>query len=170
MNAAAHQPPILVNIAIYAVIAAFIVFRYSRPMKMSLTRLFVAPVLFVALTFFAIWAGQQEFPAPAAMTALAVVIGAIFGVPLGVVMSIHRVVRRTERPHIMYVEPSWLTAAIWVAAFIARAVIRLQLPASTTGSIVGDGLLVFAISAVLTSYVVIYLKFRALDEVSPSAI
>lgn len=165
-----QQPPVLYNLVIYVIVAAFILFRYSRPMKMSITRLFVAPFILVAITVLAIWSGQQIFPAPPAMIAVAVIVGVILGAPLGLLMSAHRVVRRTEKPHIMYVEPSWLTAVIWVAALILRAVIRMQLPASTTGSIVGDGLVVFGISAVLMSYAVIYRKFRALDEVSPSAI
>src|SRR5579864_6790207 len=162
---AAQQPPVFVNLIIYAVVAAFIVFRYSRPMKMSLTRLFVAPILFVALTVFVIWTSQQtHHPASALEIAAAVVIGIVLGVPLGLAMTAHRTVRRTEQPHVMYVDPSWITAAIWVAAFMLRAVIRLLLPLSAVGTMVGDGLLLFAISAVVTSYWVLYRKFRALDE------
>src|SRR5438477_7098967 len=94
---AAQQPPVLTTLVIYVVIGAFVLFRYSRPMKMSLTRLFVAPVLFVALTAFAIWGGQQTHPASALAVAAAVAIGIVFGVPLGLAMSAHRVVRRTEK-------------------------------------------------------------------------
>ncbi len=164
MHTAAQQPPILTTLGIYVLIAAFVLFRYSRPMKMSITRLFVAPVIFLALTVTSIWASQQVHPAQAWAIAVAVAIGIIFGVPLGVAMSAHRVVRRTEKPHVMYVDPSWITAAIWVGAFILRAVIRILLPVSALGTIVGDGLLLFGISTVLTSYWVIYRKFRALDE------
>lgn len=148
----------------YVLIAAFVLFRYSRPMKMSLTRLFVAPFVFVAITAFAIWGGQQTHPASALSVTAAVVIGIAFGVPLGLVMSAHRVVRRTEKPHVMYVDPSWLTAAIWVGALVLRAGIRMMLPLSALGTMVGDGLLLFGISAVVTSYFVLYRKFRALDE------
>jgi ABC-type proline/glycine betaine transport system permease subunit len=164
MHAAAHQPPVLTTLIMYVVIAAFVLFRYSRPMKMSVVRLFVAPVIFLAMTVIAIWAGQQTQPAPAWIIAAAVAIGIVFGVPLGLAMSAHRTVRRTEKPHVMYVDPSWITAAIWVGAFILRAAIRLLLPVSALGTIVGDGLLLFGISAVVTSYWVLYRKFRALDE------
>jgi hypothetical protein len=167
---AAQQPPVLTTLIIYVVVAAFVLFRYSRPMKMSLTRLFVAPVLFVALTAFAIWGSQQtNHPASALAVAAAVVIGMVFGVPLGLAMSAHRVVRRTEKPHVMYVDPSWLTAAIWVGALILRAGIRVVLPLSAVGTMVGDGLLLFGISAVVTSYWVLYRKFRALDEAAQPA-
>lgn len=160
-----QQPPVLMNLIIYVVIAAFVLFRYSRPMKMSLTRLFVAPVVFVAITAFAIWGGQQtHHPASGPAVAAAVVIGIAFGMPLGLVMSAHRVVRRTEKPHVMYVDPSWLTAAIWVGALVLRTGIRMMLPLSAFGTMVGDGLLLFGISAVVTSYWVLYRKFRALDE------
>jgi ABC-type proline/glycine betaine transport system permease subunit len=166
---AAQQPPVFVNLIIYAVVAAFIVYRYSRPMKMSLTRLFVAPILFVALTVFVIWSSQQTHPASALEITAAVAIGIVLGVPLGLAMTAHRTVRRTEQPHVMYVDPSWITAAIWVAAFMLRAVIHILLPLSALGTMVGDGLLLFAISAVVTSYWVLYRKFRALDEAPQAA-
>ncbi len=168
MHAAAQQPPIFSQLAIYVVIAAIVFFRYSRPMKMSIARLFIAPVIFLAMTVVSIWASEQVNPAPAMAVAVAVVIGVILGVPLGVAMSVHRTVRRTEKPHIMYVEPSWVTAVIWIGAFILRAAIRLLLPAGVTATVVGDGLVLFGISAILASYWVIYRKFRALDEAPAS--
>ncbi len=166
MNPAAHgpPPPVWSQLAIYVVIGAIVLFRYSRPMKMSVVRLFIAPVVFLALTVISIWASEAINPAPAWAVAAAVVIGVIFGVPLGVAMSAHRVVRRTEKAHIMYVEPSWVTAVIWIGAFILRAVIRLLLPPGVTATVVGDGLVLFGISAIVASYFVIYRKFRALDE------
>ena len=170
MHSAAQQPPVLMTLIIYVVLGAFVLFRYSRPMKMSLTRLFVAPILFVALTAFAIWGSQQtHHPASALAVAAAVIIGIVFGVPLGLAMSAHRTVRRTEKPHVMYVDPSWITAAIWVGAFVLRAAIRMLLPASALGTVVGDGLLLFGISAVVTSYWVLYRKFHALDEAPQAA-
>jgi len=166
---AAQPPPILITLGIYVLIAAFVLFRYSRPMKMSITRLFVAPAIFLMLTVTAIWGGQITHPGAAWAVAAAIVAGIVLGIPLGVAMSGHRIVRRTERPHVMYVDPSWITAAIWVGAFILRSVIRVLLPASALGTIVGDGVLLFGISAVLTSYWVIYRKFRALDEAPQAA-
>ena len=169
MNAA-HQPPVLPQLITYVVIGAFVLFRYSRPMKMSVARLFVAPVIFVVMTFFAIWATQQQpHPAPGWALGPAIGVGVALGVPLGLFMSLHRTVRRTEKLHVMYVDPSWITAAIWVGAFILRAAIRLLLPASALGTMVGDGLLLFGVSAVVTSYWVLYRKFRALDEAPQAA-
>ena len=161
----AQQPPVVMNLVIYVAIGAFVLFRYSRPMKMSVTRLFVAPVIFLVMTFFAIWATQQQpHAAPGWAIGPAIGVGVALGVPLGLVMSLHRTVRRTDKPHVMYVDPSWITAAIWVGAFILRAGIRMLLPASALGTVVGDGLLLLGISAVVTSYWVLYRKFRALDE------
>lgn len=172
MTPAAHAPPqpsVWNQLAIYIVIAGIVLFRYSRPMKMSITRLFITPFVFFAMTVAAIWSSELLNPAPAAWIAAAVVIGLILGVPLGVAMSSHRVVRRTEKPHVMYVEPSWITAVIWIGAFILRAVIRLLMPPGLIATVVGDGLVVFGIAAILASYWVIYRKFRALDELSAPA-
>ncbi len=172
MNPAAHGPPqpsVWSQLAIYVVIAGIVLFRYSRPMKMSLVRLFITPMVFLALTVFSIWASEQLNPAPPLWIAVAVLAGVVLGVPLGIAMSAHRIVRRTEKPHVMYVEPSWITAVIWIGAFILRAVIRLLLPQGVLATVVGDGLVLFGISAILASYWVIYRKFRALDEAPAQA-
>jgi ABC-type proline/glycine betaine transport system permease subunit len=171
MNPAAHapQPSVWSQLAIYIVIAGIVLFRYSRPMKMSIVRLFITPVVFLALTIFSIWASEQFNPAPPLWIAVAVLVGVVLGVPLGIAMSAHRTVRRTEKPHVMYVEPSWITAVIWIGAFILRAVIRLLLPQGVLATVVGDGLVLFGISAILASYWVIYRKFRALDEAPAQA-
>ena len=166
MDPAAHgpQPSVWTQLAIYIVIAGIVLFRYSRPMKMSITRLFITPVVFLLMTVMAIWSSEQLSPAPAMWIIAAVAIGLVLGVPLGVVMSSHRIVRRTEKPHVMYVEPSWITAVIWIGAFILRAALRLLMPPGIMATVVGDGLVVFGIAAILASYWVIYRKFRALDE------
>ena len=172
MNPAAHGPPqpsVWNQLAIYVAIAAIVLFRYSRPMKMSMTRLFITPIVFLLMTVMAIWTSEQVNPAPAVWIAAAVLIGLVLGVPLGIAMSSHRIVRRTEKPHVMYVEPSWITAVIWIGAFILRAALRLLLPPGIMATIVGDGLVVFGISAILASYWVIYRKFRALDEAPAQA-
>lgn len=172
MNPAAHVPPqpsVWNQLAIYVAIAAIVLFRYSRPMKMSMTRLFITPIVFLLMTVMAIWTSEQVNPAPAVWITAAVVIGLVLGVPLGIAMSSHRIVRRTEKPHVMYVEPSWITAVIWIGAFILRAALRLLLPPGIMATIVGDGLVVFGISAILASYWVIYRKFRALDEAPAQA-
>lgn len=172
MDPAAHGPPqpsVWNQLAIYIVIAGLVLFRYSRPMKMSIMRLFITPVVFLAMTVFSIWATYLLNPAPPLWIAAAVVLGVVSGVPLGIAMSSHRTVRRTEKPHVMYVEPSWITAVIWIGAFILRAVIRLLLPQGVVATVVGDGLVLFGISAILASYWVIYRKFRALDEAPQAA-
>jgi membrane protein CcdC involved in cytochrome C biogenesis len=159
----AHEPSLTNTLIVYAIVGAIVLFRYSRPMKMSLTRLFIAPVVFLALTVLSIYGTQMVDPAPAWQVAAAVAVGLVFGVPLGIAMSAHRTVRRTEKAHVMFVDSSWLTAAIWLGAFILKAFVRSIIPAGAEATIVGDGLLLFGMSALLTSYVVIYRKFRSLD-------
>ena len=164
MQATAQQPPLMSSLLIYLVIGAIIIFRYSRPMKIGLTRLFVAPAVLLLITALNIYGTEMLFPAPAWAIAAAIIIGIACGVPVGVFSTAHRTVRRTEKPHVMYVDPSWITAAIWIAAFVVKALIRSFFRTGATATIVGDGLLLFGISAVLASYWVIYRKFRALDE------
>lgn len=152
------------SVLIYLVIGALIIFRYSRPMKIGLTRLFVAPAVLLLISALNIYGTEMLFPAPAWSIAAAVAIGIALGVPVGVFSTAHRTVRRTEKPHVMYVDPSWITAAIWIGAFIVKALIRSSFHTGATATVVGDGLLLFGISAVLASYWVIYRKFRALDQ------
>ena len=164
MSPAAQQPPLLTSLLIYVVIGAIILFRYSRPMKMSIARLFIAPIVLLVITVLSIYGTQTLNPAPAWAIAVAIALGIAFGTPVGILSSRHRVVRRTEKRHVMYVEPSWITAAIWIAAFVVKSVIRSQVHGGVVATIAGDGLLLFGIASVLASYWVLYHKFRALDE------
>lgn len=151
------------TIAIYVVIAALMIFRYSRPQKMTLTRMWIAPILFAAMTAFAIWGYQQQFPAPAWAIGVAVVVGLILGAPLGFMRGKHTNVRITETPGVMYLDASWIVLALWLGAFVVRRLIQVFLPHGALATIVGDGLIVFAIGTVLISYFEIYKKYKALE-------
>jgi hypothetical protein len=161
---AAGQPSLTTNLIFYVVIGALIIFRYSRPMKMSVTRLLVAPVLLLAITVLNIYATDMLYPAPWWQIAVAVVAGGILGSPLGLAMAAHRTVRRTEKPHVMYVDASWQAAAIWLGAFIVKAILRGSMAPGPGTTVLGDALLVFGIATLLAQYWAIYKKFRALDE------
>jgi hypothetical protein len=160
------QPSLTTNVIIYVIIGAIIIFRYSRPMKMNISRLFVAPVLLLALTAFNIYATEITSPAPPWLIAIAVIAGAVLAIPLGLAMAAHRTVRRTEKPHVMYVDPSWQAAAIWLGAFIVKAILRASLPPGANATVLGDGLLVFGMATLLVQYWAIYQKFRSLDASS----
>jgi hypothetical protein len=136
-------------------------------MKMSVTRLFVAPVILLAITVLNIYATDMLNPAPWWQIAAAVLVGAVLGTPLGMAMAAHRTVRRTEKPHVMYVDPSWQAAAIWLGAFVVKAIVRAVMPQGAGATVLGDGLLLFGIATLLAQYWVIYGKFRSLDNEQP---
>jgi hypothetical protein len=62
----------------------------------------------------------------------------------------------------MYVRSSPLIVIVWLAAFVARAVLRAYLPHTQGGAaaLAGDALLAFAVGALITSCYVIYKKYR----------
>jgi hypothetical protein len=154
---------LITSIAIYVVIAGLMVYRNLRPQKMTLTRMWVAPVLFTAMTAFAIWGSQRLNPAPAWAVGVAVVVGLILGAPLGYLRGKHTNVRITDKPGVMYLDASWVVLALWLGAFVVRRIIQVLLPQGAISSIIGDGLIVFAIGTVVISYVEIYKKYRALE-------
>jgi hypothetical protein len=151
------------SVGIYVAIAAFLIYRYSRPQRMSVTRLWIAPIVLVILTIFSVFATQQFVATPPWELALAIVVGIAAGIPVGILRGRHSAVSATERPGVMFVNASWVTIVIWLGAFILRAALRaIYGYASPTGVAVGDGALAFAVGAVVSSYYVIYSKYRAL--------
>jgi len=155
---------IISEIAVYVVIAGLMIFRYSRPQKMTLTRMWVAPIIFTAMTAFAIWGGQQVAPAPAWEVVAAVIGGLVLGAPLGILRGKHTKVRATDAPGVMYLDASWVVLALWLGAFVLRRIVQLVLPHGSVSTIVGDGLIVFAIATVVVSYYEIYKKYRELER------
>jgi len=162
--------PLGMTVVIYAVIAALLIWRNSRPQRITVTRLWVAPIFLVLITALSIWGSASSAqilgiaPPPAWEVAVALLIGALAGIPLGVLRGRHTNVRATDRAGTMYLDASWVTLAIWLGAFILRAVIRSVVGyRSAAGAIVGDALLTFAVAAVIASYYVIYDKYKALE-------
>jgi tellurite resistance protein TehA-like permease len=152
------------TLLIYAVVAGLLIWRNTRPQKVSVWRLLVAPLFLVAMTAFSIWGTQQYDPAPLPLIGIALGIGALLGAPLGYLRGRHTNVRRTDRSGVMYLDPSWVVLAIWLGAFVARAFLRYIFHTGYTAAIVGDGLLGFAVSAVIVSYYVIYRKYKWEDS------
>lgn len=161
-----EQTQLITSLAIYVVIAVMLAVRYTRPMRLSISRMWVGPVIFLGLTAFAVWGEQQD---PRTMTdpsfiALALAVGAIAGVPFGILRGIHTTVRATDRAGVMYLGPSWIVAVIWLGAFVIRAGLRIAFAGSSFAIPLGDGLLALAISMLVTSYYVIYRKYRGLEH------
>lgn len=145
-----------------AIVAVVLVVRLVRPQRISVTRMWIGPIVLVLLCAFAIYAGETLNPAAPWEIAAALIVGAIAGVPLGVLRGVHTDVRPTDRPGVMYLGSSWVTGAIFFVAFGVRYAVRAV--ASQHGGssgAVGDGALAFAITFIVASYLVIYRKYQA---------
>lgn len=171
----AHQPPLATTALIYLVVIALIVWRMARPQRMSVTRLWVMPIVLLAITGLSIWANAQAYvllgqaPPPNWEIAAVLAGGAVLGVPLGFLRGRHSEVRPTERAGVMYVHSSPLIVMVWLAAFIARAAVRAMMPHSQAGALGADGALAFAMAALITSYYAIYVKYRGVVQQAPGA-
>ena len=148
------------------VVVALLAIRLIRPQKISVTRMWVSPIVLCGLSIWVIYVNETLNPAPPAEIALGVVIGAILGTPLGILRGMHTEVKLTERRGVMYLGSSWITLAIFVVAFGLRYAVRLLMPqhGSLTG-IIGDAVLAFAIAFIAASYVVIFRKYERLVNV-----
>ena len=165
MQPGTAEPPFMETVAIYVVVAALLIWRNSRPQRMSVTRLWVAPIIFLLISVLSIYGSQLTDPLAPWQIAVTVIVGAVLGVPLGWARGHHSNVRLTEQPGVMYVDPSLVVMLLWLGAFIVRAALRYVFrTAGESVAIIGDGLLAFAISALVTSYYFIYTKYKALIE------
>jgi len=138
--------------------------------------MWVAPIFLCGLTGWAIYANNLLNPAPPVEIAAGLVLGALAGIPFGILRGMHTEVRPTERRGVMYLGSSWVTIAIFFVAFGLRYLIRMTMPMhGSLSSTIGDGLLAFAIAFIVTSYVVIFRKYEesygagGAPPVSPSA-
>jgi hypothetical protein len=161
--------PLYTQVAIYVVIAALLIFRNTRPQRLTITRMFVSPAIFAVLTALTIWGGQQVTPAPPWEIAVALVLGALAGIPLGLLRGHHTTVRATEKPGVMYLDPSWIVLAIWLGAFAARSFLRYIFAGGPLAAVVGDGLLMFAATTIIVSYYAIYKKYKELEVAAGQA-
>lgn len=173
---ASHQPPFTLTAIIYVAAIALVVWRMARPQRMSVLRLWTMPVVLLGLTAFSIWASVYsaallgQSPPPDWQLGGVVLIGAALGIPLGFLRGRHSEVKPTGRRGVMYVHSSPLIIGIWIAAFVLRAVLRAYLPhAQAAASLGGDGLLAFAMAALITSYYAIYKKYQTALQQAPAA-
>jgi Protein of unknown function (DUF1453) len=145
------------------VVVAILALRWVRPQRISVTRMWIAPIVLCGLTAFVIYTNNRLNPAPPFEIAAGLVIGALCGIPFGILRGMHTDVRPTERRGVMYLGSSWVTLVIFAAAFGLRYAIRLAMPQrGSLSATVGDGLLAFAIAFIATSYVVIFRKYEEL--------
>ena len=131
-------------------------------MRISVTRMWLSPVILCALAAFVIYGNEKLNPAPAWEIAVAMIAGFAAGVPFGVLRGMHTDVRPTDRPGVMYLGSSWITMAIFLAAFGLRFAIRDLMPhRGALAGVIGDALLAFAIAFIAISYIAIFKKYEA---------
>lgn len=144
------------------VVAAVIVFRFMRPIRMHASRLWLSPAIFVLLTFFLIWSSLEAHGSPVGI-AISYIIGLALGVPFGLLRGRHTDVRKTEDPKVLVVAPAIAPLLIYLVAFVARFVLRAYLPQAGPEALeASDGLLAFAVGSIIASRYVIAQKFREL--------
>jgi hypothetical protein len=144
------------------VVVALVAVRMIRPQRISVTRMWVTPIIFCFVIAWVIYANERLNPAPPVEIALALIIGAIVGTPFGILRGVHTDVRPTERPGVMYLGSSWITLVIFLAAFGLRYGIRAVMPHSgSLAGAVGDALLGFALAFIASSYAVIFRKYQS---------
>ncbi|NNM99520.1 MAG: DUF1453 family protein [Candidatus Eremiobacteraeota bacterium] len=157
-------PPAL-TIVIYVAAFALVLFRMSRPQRISTARLWVAPSLLAFVGIWAIYAEQSLAPSPTWELVVAVLLGVALGVPLGFLRGAHTPVQATKDPGVMMLGSALVPALIYVTAFAARLILHLIFPlGSVIGAVVGDALLAFAVTFLAVSYFAIYRKFIALEK------
>ena len=125
--------------------------------------MWLTPIILCGLTAWVIYANNMLNPAPPFEIALGLLVGALAGIPFGILRGMHTEVRPTERRGVMYLGSSWVTLAIFAGAFGLRYGVRFAAPhRGSLSSAVGDALLAFAIAFIATSYLVIFRKYEQL--------
>jgi hypothetical protein len=158
------------NILIYFVLMALILYRASRPQRISVTRMWIFAGILILLAASFAYESMAFFHPPLWELAAAIVLGLAAGIPLGILRGHHTQVSATDRHGVMQLGPNWATALIYVGAFVGRAVIRIVLPpTSVIGNVVGDGLLFFAVGIIGATYLAVYRKYESLDHAAPAS-
>lgn len=125
--------------------------------------MWVTPIILCGLTAWVIYVNQTLNPAPPLEIALGLVIGALCGIPFGILRGMHTDVRPTPKPGVMYLGSSWITLLIFIAAFGLRYAVRMSMPQrGSLSATIGDAVLAFAITFIAASYVVIFRKYEEL--------
>ncbi len=130
--------------------------------------MWITPIALSLLTAWAIYANEFLNPATPLEIAVGLIVGAVAGVPFGVLRGRHTDVRPTDRRGVMYLGSSWVTLLIFLVAFGLRYGVRTLMPhRGSLSATIGDACLAFAIAFVVTSYVMIYRKYERLVSKSP---
>lgn len=165
-NAAA---PLWAQLLPLGIVVVILVWRSIRPTRISVTRMWITPIVFCALAGFVVYANQKLQPAPFFEIAGGLVVGIAAGIPFGILRGTHTDVRPAERTGVMYLGSSWLTILIYLIAFGLRFVVRELMPhRGALAGVIGDALLGFAIAFIASSYIVIFRKYESAVATAPS--
>lgn len=169
MQTTAAQPSLPMTVIIYAIALALLVWRFSRPQTIGVWRLWFIPILLTAITGYNLYitpmlAGLEgSLPPPLWETVVAVIVGIIAGIPLGIVRGLHSNVSLGNRANTIQIRSSMVVLFIWLGAFALKGALRYVARGSTVAIAIGDGVLVFAVAALITSYFIIWQKYKALS-------
>jgi hypothetical protein len=152
------------NFVITLAILALVVFRMSRPQKMTVWRFWILPAIVVVATVLFMYATlANHVPGVALYGGIASLVGLVLGIPLGIARGHHSNVRLGDRPGTFVVDPSIVVMLIWLGAFVVRFVVRMYIPNAGPAELgMTDGLFVFAVTSVLVARFVIFRKYQAL--------
>lgn len=132
--------------------------------------MWVTPIVLCGLTAWVIYVNQTLNPAPPLEIALGLLIGALCGIPFGILRGMHTDVRPTPQRGVMYLGASWITLLIFIAAFGLRYAVRMMMPQhGSLSATIGDAVLAFAITFIAASYIVIFRKYEELAGKSSTA-
>src|SRR5579862_3293652 len=120
--------PVWVQFIPYVIVVIILTVRFLRPQRISVTRMWIAPIILCAIAGLAIYGAAIANPAPVWMIALGIVLGGIAGIPFGILRGMHTDVRPTNKPGVMELGTSWITMAIFIGAFGLRFAIRSFMP------------------------------------------
>jgi hypothetical protein len=145
-----------------AIVLVLLTIRTIRPTRISITRMWLTPIILCGLAAFAVYANETLQPAAPWLVAAGLLAGLAAGVPFGILRGMHTDVRPTDRPGVMYLGSSWITMVIFLGAFGLRFAVRDLMPRhGAISGVIGDALLAFAIAFIAASYIVIFRKYEA---------
>lgn len=160
-SASSISTPLWAQLLPLFVIVVILTIRFLRPQRISVTRMWLQPIILCFLAGWIVYAGYVMNPAPYWEMGVGIAIGLIAGIPFGILRGWHTDVRPTDRPGVMYLGSSWITMAVFLVAFGLRFAIRQFMPhTGALAGLTGDGLIAFAVAFIITSYVVIYRKYQ----------
>jgi uncharacterized membrane-anchored protein len=153
------------NLLILIIILGIIIYRSVVPQRTSVTMMWIRAALLIAVVLVLLYGSYAIFHPQVWQVIVAIILGFVSGIPVGLLRGHHTQVSATDRHGVMRIGPSWQTATIYVGALAVRFAIRQAVPmTSAVGTIVSDGLLFFAVGIVAASYYAIYQKYEALDH------